>query len=124
MWIFDVIAGNFVGHGTAKSGVYAGNGPGFNNPAMENVANVGPLPRARYTMKRIYDDPETGKNTIELIPDPESIAKFPNRNMYSFRIHGINPARPLGSSKGCICVSPGSFRVYVFNSGDHELFVV
>jgi hypothetical protein len=121
MFLFEVSAGEFLSDGELLSkDAYAGNGLGYNNPEMENVPNVGPLPRGMYTMVRIYDDPETGPFTIELAPDPED--KMFGRSL--FRIHGVNPERPRGSSKGCICLEPESLRITVFNSGDHRLMVV
>jgi RHS repeat-associated protein len=85
---------------------YAGNGDGVNNPALEGVQNVGPLPRGRYTIGEPRYSSNTGRNARNLTPDPAN-------NMYgrsNFQWHGANADRDRGggrnSSNGCIVTPP------------------
>lgn len=108
---------NYVGTG------WSGNGLGTDNPEMEMVPNVGPLPKGKYTIGPSYHHPKLGPCTMDLLPDPAN-------NMYGredFRIHGaasgdtfINPGF---SSEGCIVLPPGP-RSTISASSDKILQVV
>ena len=78
---------------------YAGNGQGYNNPNMQNVPNVGPLPQGSYTVGEMVSRTPSGLiNALPLTPNDGT-------NTYGrggFFIHGDNPNRPPGtSSNGC-----------------------
>ena len=66
--------GSVAGHG------YSGHGPGINNPAMQNVPDVGPIPVGMYTIGPFRSDPEKGPLVCDLIPDPanEGCMRMPN----------------------------------------------
>jgi Protein of unknown function (DUF2778) len=99
---------------------YAGNGLGKNNPAMQNVRDVGPLPQGFYTMaEMIEDDPITGPFSIVLVPDPTN-DEF---DRSGFRIHGDSLEHPGMASDGCI-VQTRPNRLRVWTSQDHRLQVV
>lgn len=52
---------------------YAGKGVGLNNPAMQHVKNVGPLPVGKYTMLAPrLDGGNLGPYVIPLQPDPSN----------------------------------------------------
>ncbi len=103
--------------------VYAGNGNGRNNPAMQNVKNVGPLPCGKYKIGKPYVHPHLGQVTMDLTPDPSN--EMFGRDL--FRIHGISAAHPLGSSDGCIC-APYGVRIFIADHlndlGGNDLEVV
>jgi RHS repeat-associated protein len=92
-------SGNIV----AEADGYGGNGAGKNNPDMQNVPNVGPLPRGNYGMGPARNSPNTGPITIPLnyLGGDEP---FPsNRSPDLMRIHGDKKNGPQGNaSKGCI----------------------
>jgi RHS repeat-associated protein len=96
------------GNVVAEANGYAGNGPGKNNPAMQGVSFVGPLPRGNYMMGGAGNSPNTGPLTIPLsfIGGDEP---FPsNRDPNSMRIHGDRKGKPPGNaSEGCI-VTPSA----------------
>jgi len=102
---------------------YAGHGAGLNNPAMESVHSVGPLPRGRYTIGEFVDRPHVGKFAAPLTPDPANV-------MYGrdgFFMHGMNEQDAMTgshtSSDGCpIFIIP--IRKQVAASGDTDLLVV
>jgi hypothetical protein len=80
---------------------YAGQGKGKNNPKMQNVVNVGPLPRGKYFIGIPYDSEHTGPFTIPLKP-------FDTNKMYGrsdFKIHGDSISNPGTASYGCIIMS-------------------
>lgn len=88
---FEDAAGNLVGFGEA------GQGAGRNNPDMQNVHNIGPLPCGFYKILEPYHHPKLGVLTFNLEP-------FPENEMFGradFRIHGYAAVEP--SSEGCIC---------------------
>jgi len=76
---------------------YSGHGEGKNNPAMENISNVGPLPKGKYSIGLPYNSEHTGPFTIPLYP-------FPSNEMFGrsdFKIHGDDGHGT--ASLGCIC---------------------
>ena len=97
---------------------YSGHGDGFNNPDMESVKGVGPLPRGRYTIGPSYDDPHLGPCVMHL--DPVEGTNTFGRSL--FRIHGDNAALNHTASDGCIIMGPAARRV-ISASADRELVV-
>jgi len=98
---------------------YSGKGEGKNNPAMENVKCVGPLPKGLYAIGDPYDSNHTGKFSLPLTPDK-------NNEMYgrgSFLIHGDSIANPGTASNGCI-ILPRMVRMKIDLSNDKILEVV
>jgi hypothetical protein len=117
-------------HTLSRDGVFvndtghAGNGAGLNNPAMQNVIDVGPLPRGRYKIApwieglRDGDLKHLGPLTAELIPQPDengSLDWMLGRG--GFYIHG-----PIFSA-GCMAQLEPE-RVAMSQSGDTDLTVV
>jgi hypothetical protein len=97
---------------------YAGNGEGKNNPNMQNVENIGPLPRGKYTISKHYDSFHTGPFTLPLTPDPSN--EMFGRE--AFKIHGDSITDPGTASNGCI-VLPRDKRELIDQSTDKELIV-
>jgi hypothetical protein len=99
---------------------YAGRDAGKNNPAMQAVKGVGPLPRGLYTAQPPADDPVVGCYAMRLVPDPSN-------EMYgrcSFFEHGDAREHPGLASHGCI-VMPRQVRGQFWQQcGDHRLQVV
>jgi hypothetical protein len=100
---------------------YAGHGIGLNNPEMQSVKFVGPIPVGKYKFGTPRHDPEVGKFAIPLIPDPSN-------EMYGrddFYLHGdeiLNPGKHLASD-GCP-VQALLTRIKVSESPDQDLEVV
>ena len=98
---------------------YSGNGAGKNNPAMQNVKDVGPIPQGLY----VFGEPTTEKGplTIPLEPDLES-----GQNMFGrsgFLIHGDSLEHPGEASEGCIVLGP-EVRDMIATAGDFVLKVI
>jgi len=113
----------FIGQG------YSGIGQGYNNPNMQNVKNVGPIPRGTY----YYGDPLDKNNrmykgslTLPLTPNDEtrkSILEM-GRDPDSFLIHDDNPNKPpRTSSTGCIILRH-RIRQQMADCNDKEIRVV
>jgi hypothetical protein len=98
---------------------YSGHGEGLNNPAVERVPSVGPIPRGRWTIGAPYDSSSTGPYTLRLTPD-SSTDTF---GRSAFRIHGDNRLGDRSASHGCI-VLPRVVRELIHESCDNELEVV
>lgn len=82
---------------------YAGRNEGKNNPDMQNVKGIGPLPRGWYTAQEPKDDPVVGKYAMRLIPDDDN--EMYGRN--SFFMHGDSKEHPGLASHGCIVLMFG-----------------
>ena len=122
MWTYEQSTGQLFHNGVFHGAGYAGNGAGLNNPAMQDVSCVGPLPRGRYRIVGPpYDSPKVGKCVLNLEPDPGN--EMFGRS--AFRMHGerLPPAPPKEASEGCI-VQARDVRVRVWASGDRDLEVV
>jgi len=120
-WQFSQTRGTITSAAGAVIGTgYSGHGPGVDNPAMQTVRNVGPLPVGHYTFgELIPTDPKLGEYVIPLIPDPSN-------QMYGrsgFFWHGDNSAHNESASEGCI-VSAFTTRQEAYESADHSLEVV
>lgn len=99
MYTFKQSTGEFFDYdGTLLGKGVAGQGAGLNNPAMQDVHNIGPLPRGTYSIGTPYTHPHLGPLTFNLTPDPSN--EMFGRS--SFRIHGFASVHPELSSEGCI----------------------
>ena len=96
---------------------YSGTGEGRNNLAMQDVPNVGPTPQGTYDIGPGHYSPNTGPNTMNLTPRPET----DTFGRYLFRIHGDNAGHD--ASHGC-AIAPPNVRRQINNSNDHVLRVV
>lgn len=103
MWIYvqsngafcDGLTGDLLDHG------YAGFGRGKNNPAMERIANVGPLPAGWYHIEAPINSPVHGPFAMRLTP--RSSNEMFGRS--AFMIHGDSKSRPGEASQGCIVLA-------------------
>lgn len=88
--------GKFYGDGALWGIGYSGNGLGRNEPTMQAVRDVGPLPAGWYTIGEFSN--EKGPRTIRLEPDPGN--EMHGRG--GFLIHGDNSQHNQSASHGCI----------------------
>lgn len=100
---------------------WAGNHAGLNNPRMDHVRMVGPLPRGIYTITKPVMHPRLGPFAMELIPDPSN--EMHGRD--DFWIHGAsqNPKRYHQESMGCI-IAMRPLREAIWATGCRHLEVV
>ena len=90
---------------------------GRNNPDLEAVQGVGPIPRGRWIMTGIYDSSRVGPRAIILEPQGHNA-----HGRRDFRFHGNNQAND--ASRGCIIIGGRALRQSIWDSGDHTLEVV
>ena len=100
---------------------YSGNGMGLNNPALEDIHNIGPIPCGEYHMQSPLDTARHGPYAIALVPTSST----DTHGRSDFMIHGDEIAH-VGqhlASEGCIILAHAD-RVAIWESGDHDLEVV
>jgi hypothetical protein len=119
----DVTGIGYAGRDFDSAGKFVG---GKNNPAKENIENVGPVPCGIYAadwMDLVHV--VVGKFAIHLTPDQTTKARIAvyGRQPFSFFIHGDSFEHPGASSDGCI-VQTLRVRRQLWDSGDHVLQVI
>lgn len=121
MWTYEQKSGRLLHDGVVICTGYSGAGEGKNNPDLQNVRKVGPIPRGTYTIGPAYTAPYEHKlpPVMHLIPDPET--EMFGRD--GFLIHGDSVSAPGTASEGCI-IMPHSVRVAVSVSSDKKLEVI
>lgn len=124
-WKWDQSAGELSHDGNFIAKGYAGRGRGLNNPALQGLRALGPLPRGKWRMVEMRNSPNTGPVTIVL----HAIDATPNNDTHdetgrgAFRIHGDNVKGDRSASHGCI-ILPRWLRERMWASKDHEIEVV
>lgn len=125
MWKYEQGTGRlFKPDGTIFAKGYAGgnegkNKEGVNNPDLQCVHNVGPLPRGFYTLGQPVIQSHLGPFAIPLIPDKDN--EMCGRG--GFYCHGDRSNAFQAASEGCI-IMPRAIRNAMWSSQDHELEVV
>ena len=118
MWIYSQSSGNlWDDRGLLITRGYSGGGEGLNNPKLEAVKNIGPIPRGMWVLSCLYDSKSVGPHAIVLEPSGHNALE----RTY-FRIHGDNRHMNKTASEGCV-ILPRPIREKVWNSGD-KLFLV
>lgn len=77
---------------------WSGHLQGRNNPEMQNVKGVGPIPKGKYMVNDPEDGTHLGPLAFPLTPDPSN-TMF---GRSAFFIHGASLDHPTMSSDGCI----------------------
>lgn len=124
MWIFEQATGNlYTPSGKLAATGYAGgnqghNPEGKNNPEMQSVAKIGPLPAGNYSAGTPVQHSHLGPYAIPLIPD----AANEMHGRGAFFMHG--DTTPSGhASEGCI-IMPRAVREAFYDSIDNTIQVV
>lgn len=119
MWTYEQATGTLSDEKGYSVTGYSGHGDGKNNPAMQSVRNIGPIPVGRYTICAPRDTKDHGPFVLSLTP-------YADNNMCGragFLIHGDSISAPGTASHGCIIV-PRTAREKVWASGDRILQVI
>lgn len=119
MWTYEQSSGRLLLDGELIATGYSGHGAGVDNATLENVPDVGPLPRGKYMIGTAIQDPLTGPVSMHLVPDGTN-------EMFGrggFLIHGDNSACNHTASEGCI-ILPREVREQIAGSDDRMLEVV
>lgn len=119
-WTYAQQSGDLEQDGRPVATGYSGASEGKNNPALQNVPNVGPIPCGRWTITGPpVDTQDHGPYVLRLEPAAET----QTHARAGFLIHGDSKANPGTASHGCI-ILPRAIREQVWHSGDRELEVV
>jgi hypothetical protein len=120
MWSYDQKTGRltdplckFVGFG------YSGRGAGLNNPAMQAIPMVGPIPQGVWEIGEFFDD-LSGKGPIVAHLTPMFESEAFGRS--GFMIHGDNAEMNHTASEGCVILSR-VLRQMIQSSQDRTLLV-
>lgn len=117
MWKYVQTTGDLFLNGEYMETGYSGALPdGKNNPDMECVRNVGPIPRGYYNIGPVENKPTP--MTLRLIAD---MPNYCNPARSGFLIHGDNATHT--ASQGCIILGRNMRRT-IAESGDNRLLVV
>lgn len=119
MWNFEQMTGKMIDpHGYVRGIGYSGAGVGKNQPQLQNVHNVGPIPQGTYLIGKPFDSSTHGPYALPLVPTPDT--ELFGRS--AFLIHGDNVHAPGTASQGCVIMSR-DVREAIWQSGDHDLIV-
>jgi hypothetical protein len=116
MWTYRQIDGELMHNDEFIGTGYSGRDEGRDNPDMEAVPNVGPIPRGRYSIGPSHTSDRTGPITMDLEPIGHDAC-----GRSDFRIHGDNTNHD--ASHGCIILGR-PIRNEIAASGDTELEVI
>lgn len=119
--VYSQSTGEISFNGQHMGNGWAGHGEGLNNPALQHVRTVGPLPQGRYEIKAPVTHPRLGPFAMELEP-------YPGNEMFGrddFWIHGASqdPKRYHQESMGCI-IAMRPLRLAIWATGCRLLEVV
>ncbi len=119
-WTYQQSTGNLSFDGQLVGSGYSGAGTslaaGRNNPDLENVPNIGPIPRGLWLIGPSFSHPTKGPVCMNLSPVGHNAL-----GRSGFMIHGNNTTND--ASEGCIILGPG-LREQIANSIDRLLRVV
>jgi hypothetical protein len=125
MWTYVQRTGELLHAGSHEAFGYSGyddpdtGQDGKNNPDLQRVAEVGPIPVGTYTIGIPEDTLTHGPFVLPLTPDLAN-------QMFGragFLIHGDSVVEPGTASRGCI-IMPRSIRTDIALSGDNSLEVI
>ena len=118
-WTYSQSTGQLHHNGVLIGTGYSGAGllpiNGRNNPAMQNIANQGPIPTGQYQIGPSYNHPHKGPTVMNLTPVGHNAL-----GRSGFMIHGNNIQN--NASQGCIILGP-AIRQQIAASTDHTLVV-
>lgn len=119
-WTYAQKTGELQRDGKAVASGYSGAGEGKNNPEMQSVRNVGPIPQGDWTITGPpVNTAEHGPYVLRLTPQLGTEAFGRD----GFLMHGDSKNAPGTASHGCV-IMPRTVREQVWESGDRDLQVV
>lgn len=118
MWTYIQFTGALIHYGMIFGYGYSGKGEGKNNPAMQHIHNVGPIPVGTYIIQPPHDSETHGPFVLPLLPNATN--EMFGRS--GFLIHGDSIKNPGTASEGCI-ILPRAVRNTIFKSEDVDLKV-
>jgi len=120
MWTYAQKTGDLLRDGNVVATGYSGFDNGKNNPDMQAVHDVGPIPQGDWTIVGPPVNTATHGPYVLTLTPAQGTNTFGRRG---FLMHGDAVNAPGTASKGCI-IMPRTAREQVWNSGDTDLEVV
>jgi len=119
MWVYRQHTGFlFNDAGDMVAVGYSGAGEGKNNPAMQGIRSVGPIPRGLWVIGEAYNSKRIGPLALPLY---EHLHNALERTF--FLIHGDSISNPGNASLGCLIFSR-KVREAIIASNDRLLKVI
>lgn len=119
MWIYSQSSGQLKRYGSVVASGYSGCGDGKNNPKLEHIPDMGPIPRGSWYIGRPADSIKLGPHVMALYAEQD----VPTFGRSGFYIHGDSLENPGEASQGCIVIDHDA-RIAISESGDNELTVI
>jgi len=121
LWVYSQSSGIMLHDGIYFATGYSGIHEGLNNPNMQHVHSVGPIPRGLWVMGPDYHHPKLGACTMNLLPKPGTEVF----GRTDFRIHAdlrLFAGKHI-ASHGCI-IHVKTERMRIAASHDRDLEVI
>ena len=118
-WFYSQSAGTLHLNDDLVGTGYSGFGEGLDNPADQEIPDVGPIPQGFYLMGVAFPHPVTGPLTMRLEPT-QGTDTF---GRSGFLMHGDNANQDHSASHGCI-IMEHDVRLLVAVNSDRLLQVV
>lgn len=119
MWFYSQASGMLSHNGVLEAVGYSGFGhDGKNNPAAEQIRDIGPIPKGEWTIGAAATHDKLGPVVMALTPK-EGTDPFGRSDFF---IHGDSEEHPGEASRGCI-VASFEARNAIARSGDTDLTV-
>jgi len=117
-WAYKQSTGELLHNNIHVANGYSGHSAGLNNPLMQDVPDVGPIPRGTYTIGTFFTHPTKGPLAAHLTPLPGT----QEYGRSEFLMHGDNAKMNHTASEGCIIMAH-DVRQKVMESKDTQLVV-
>ncbi len=119
-WTYAQKTGELQKDGKLVATGYSGAGVGKNNPEMQKIHNVGPIPEGDW---KIVGPPVNTAEHGPFVLKLEHTTDTQTFGRSGFLVHGDSKESPGCASQGCV-ILPRAVREQVWNSGDRDLEVV
>ena len=120
MWVYQQRTGDLTDpQGNHAGQGYSGHGEGVNNPALQAVHDVGPIPVGVWRIGAPMSHPVMGPIVMPLNPAAGTDAL----GRTGFYIHGDTPDMNQTASHGCVVLSR-NLRLAIAASGDSQFKVI
>ena len=120
MWTYAQASGQLLQNGQLVGTGYSGYDNGKNNPSMQAVENMGPIPQGDWTIVGPPVNTSTHGPYVLTLQPAQGTNTF---GRSGFLMHGDSIEAPGCASHGCV-IMPRAVREQVWNSGDTDLEVV
>ena len=119
MWIYKQQSGDLYHNSSYEGAGYSGHSEGVNDPDMQSVTCIGPIPEGQWIIGPAQTRPPLGPIVFALSP----CTGTDTFGRSSFFIHGDNSLMNDTGSEGCI-VMGRAIRQAIADSGDTSLQVI